>query len=197
MNASRIHAVIAAGLDNPQLLARWRREPELLRDCGVDPREFDLEALWKFAGLTAKVRHNGLRAELPLTFRLMNVAELEIEVFASYASFHASEGGQRYANNVESRTQYLLAFLERWLDFERREHALVWDMIRYELALTRLSKLAVDIPSPVDESPAQPVARAASVPSLRGEVILSDNKSNIELYEYNRNLYGVKLRYDF
>ena len=33
--------------------------------------------------------------------------------------------------------------------------------------------------------------------SLRGEVVLSDNKSNIALYEYNRNLYGVKLRYDF
>jgi len=33
--------------------------------------------------------------------------------------------------------------------------------------------------------------------SLRGEFIVTENKSNIELYEYNRNLYGVKLRYDF
>jgi hypothetical protein len=33
--------------------------------------------------------------------------------------------------------------------------------------------------------------------SLRGELLLSDNKSNIELYEYKRNLLGVKLRYDF
>jgi len=33
--------------------------------------------------------------------------------------------------------------------------------------------------------------------SLRGEVVVTDNKSNLQLYEYNRNLYGVKLRYDF
>lgn len=33
--------------------------------------------------------------------------------------------------------------------------------------------------------------------SLRGEIILTENKSNLQLYEYSRNLYGVKLRYDF
>jgi hypothetical protein len=33
--------------------------------------------------------------------------------------------------------------------------------------------------------------------SLRGEVVVTDNKSNLQLYEYSRNLYGVKLRYDF
>jgi hypothetical protein len=33
--------------------------------------------------------------------------------------------------------------------------------------------------------------------SVRGEVILSDNKSNLQLYEYDRNVYAVKLRYDF
>ncbi|HET9267840.1 MAG TPA: outer membrane beta-barrel protein [Vicinamibacterales bacterium] len=33
--------------------------------------------------------------------------------------------------------------------------------------------------------------------SLRGELMLSDNQSNIELYEYKRNIVGVKLRYDF
>jgi hypothetical protein len=33
--------------------------------------------------------------------------------------------------------------------------------------------------------------------SLRGEVIMTDNKSNLELYEYKRNVYAVKLRYDF
>lgn len=33
--------------------------------------------------------------------------------------------------------------------------------------------------------------------SLRGELLVSDNQSNIELYEYKRNILGVKLRYDF
>ena len=33
--------------------------------------------------------------------------------------------------------------------------------------------------------------------SVRGELLVSDNKSNIELYEYKRNILAVKLRYDF
>jgi hypothetical protein len=174
MKAGRVHAVLAAGVENPRLLARWRREPELLRGCGVEPNELDLGALWKFAGLTAKVRHNGLRADLPLTFRLMSVAGLEIEVFASYASALASEG-RRYAATTAERAQDLLAFLERWLDFERREHALLWDLFRYELALARLRGL----PAPTDSTPADPptsqsLPRASSVARVRGHVVLHE-----------------------
>lgn len=171
MRARSVHAVLAAALDDPQLVARWRREPDMLRRCGVDPDELDLDALWKFAGLTAKVRHNGLRAHLPLTFRLLNVAGLEIEVFASYASFRAAEGG-RYAATTEARAHDLSAFLEGWLDFDRREHALLWDLLRHEMALARLSKLAVTAAaSPAGKAPAP---RAASVPRVGGHVILHE-----------------------
>jgi hypothetical protein len=174
MNGSRVHAVIAAGLDNPQLLARWLQQPELLRDCGVDPDKFDLAALWKFAGLTAKVRHNGLRADLPLTFRLLNVAGLEIEVFASYASYVASEGG-RFAENTEGREQGLLTFLEHWLDLRNRDHVLLWDVIRHELALTRLSRMppAQNV-IPNDQSPLRRIPGAESVPRVRGPALLHE-----------------------
>jgi hypothetical protein len=174
MRARQVHAVIAAGLENPQLLERWQREPGLLRNCGVNPDNLDLDALWKFAGLTAKVRHNGLRTNLPLTFRLLNVAGLEIEVFASYASFCASEG-KRYAATPEARAQDLLTFLEQWLDFERYDHVLLWDVIRYELALTQLSRLATVVPAlPVAEPPVQPAPRASSVPRVCGHAILHE-----------------------
>jgi hypothetical protein len=33
--------------------------------------------------------------------------------------------------------------------------------------------------------------------SVRGEIVLTDNKSNIQLYEYRRDLYAIKVRYDF
>lgn len=174
MNAGQVHAVIAAGLENPQLLARWRQEPELLRSCGVDPDKFDLNALWKFAGLSGKVRHNGLRADLPLTFRLLDVAGLEIEVFASYASYRASEDG-RFADSIEERTHELLAFLENWLDLDRRDHALLWDLIRYELALARLSRLVPAVTViPASQSPPQRVLRAGSVPRVCGHVVLHE-----------------------
>ena len=110
MNASQVHAIIAAGLENPALLERWRRQPDLLRNRGVDPQALDLDALWKFAGLSIKIRHNGLRGELPSTFRLLNIAGLEIEVFASYASFQAGQGN-RYSATADGRSQDLLLFL--------------------------------------------------------------------------------------
>jgi hypothetical protein len=174
MTASQVHAVIAAGLADPQLLARWQREPGLLRSHGVDPADLDLCSLWKVAGLALKVRHNGLRADLPLTFRLLNIAGLEIEVFASYASHHAAKGG-RYADTAEARAAELLTFLEQWLDLSRREHSLFWDLIRHEQALTRLSRLTVTAREPAASEPRQrAMPRATSVPRVCGEVVLHE-----------------------
>jgi hypothetical protein len=171
MSANRVHAVMAAGIDDPRLLAQWRREPALLRAYGVDPEDLDLNALWKFAGLTAKVRHNGLREDLPLTFRLLNVAGLEIEVFSSYASYIASQGGH-YADSVEARAEALLSFLEQWLDFKQHAHALLWDLMRHETALSRLSRSAAAAQAfPAAESGP---ARASSKPRIRGEIILQE-----------------------
>jgi hypothetical protein len=178
MIANRVHAVIAAGLENPQLLKHWQREPELLRRHGVDPDALDLTLLWKFVGLTTKIRHNGLRADFPLTFRLLNVAGLEVEVFASYASFRASEGGP-YANTTEARAQDLLAFLEHWLDFDKREHLLLWDLMRFELALTRLSKMATAARGlQTARSLAQPIQRVTNVPQVCGDIILHEMQSD-------------------
>ncbi|HEU4390017.1 MAG TPA: hypothetical protein VFV34_19605 [Blastocatellia bacterium] len=170
MTARQVHAVIAAGLENPSLLADWRQKPDQLRGYGIEPDDLDLNALWKFAGLAAKVRHNGLRADLPLTFRLMNVAGLEIEMFASYASFRAAEP---YADTAQARAGDLLKFLERWLDGDRLEHALLWDLIRYELALAQLSRSTVtDCRSSRRQSTPKP--RPASVPRVRGEIVLHE-----------------------
>src|SRR5215510_13320775 len=137
MIASRVHAIMAAGLENPELIARWKREPELLRTYGVDPAAFDLDAIWKFAGLSAKVRHNGLRFDLPLTFRFLSLNGMEIEVFGAYAT-HKARAGTRYAPTIEGRIVELVDFLRGWLDFEKREHALLWDVIRHEAALAQL-----------------------------------------------------------
>ena len=127
MTARRVHAVIAAGVDNPSLLAACAGE--------IDPPTVD--ALRKFAGMTIKVRHNGLRDALPQTFRLLNVTGLEIEVFSAYAESRAAVG---LAPTTEERTRDLLVFLERWLDPGRREHAMLWDLVRHEHAITRLQQ---------------------------------------------------------
>lgn len=137
MTARQVHSVIAAGLDDPTLVARWEGDPERLRREGIDPASIDLDALRKFAGLTIKVRHNGLRDELPRTFRLLNVAGIEIEVFSAYAEVRQGE----LAATTEARTRDLLAFLDGWLDRSRREHVMLWDLIRHEHAVGQMTKV--------------------------------------------------------
>lgn len=182
MSAGQVHAVIAAGLQDPALIARWRQEPELLRHCGVDPAVVDLDALWKFAGLTTKVRHNGLRGNLPLTFRLLNVAGLEIEIFASYASFRAAER-KSYANTSEARSQDLLMFLEHWLDFDNPAHVLLWDLMRHEMTLAQLRKICQNIEETADHSPAQARLRASTLLRVNGELALHQMRSDPRVIE--------------
>jgi hypothetical protein len=164
MIASRVHAIMAAGLENPALLARWQQEPDLLRSYGVDPADFDLDAIWKFAGLSAKVKHNGLRAELPLTFRFLNVNGLEIELFGAYAS-HKAQAGTRYATTTAGRIVELVDFLRDWLDADKREHSLLWDLIRHETALAQLRRLT-------------PTPKRSRVPHIVGEIILHEMNSD-------------------
>src|SRR6185436_17110068 len=83
-----------------------------------------------------------------------------------------SAQGGRYADTSEKRAQELLAFLEHWLDFDKREHALLWDLIRYELALLTLS---MTVPSTRIQSDNQlRDVRATSVPSACGEIVLHE-----------------------
>jgi hypothetical protein len=173
MNARNVHAVIAAGVHHPTLLAKWQTDSGLLRSKGIAPETIDLPALRKFAGLTLKVRHNGLRPDLPLTFRLMSLAELGIEVFSAYAT-HSDATGHRYGKTSAERTRDLIAFLEGWLDLTQRNHSLLWDMIRHEQALALLRRSTNEVAAVVPESQrtSQSTLRSATVPRVHGQVIL-------------------------
>jgi hypothetical protein len=103
---------------------------------------------------------------------------MEIEVFGAYTAFHS---GKSLGPTTEARCDDLLRFLEKWLDCDQREHALLWDLIRHELALAKLRKL---------ETTAKPSSRAASkmkslssVPHVRGELVLHEMRSDPRLVE--------------
>jgi hypothetical protein len=178
MKPRLVHAFMAAGVENPSLLQLWQGEPDLLRSYGVDPDGLDFEAMRKFAGFTAKVRHNGLRGSLPLTFRFLNVTGLEIELFSSYALFRASEGSA-FSETTEARTRDLVSFLEQWVDPDRREHAMLWDLGRYELALSQLSKQVRAVRSlPATKARSRSLPSAAGVPRVCGQIILHEMRSD-------------------
>lgn len=137
MNAARVHAVLVAGVDDPRRIAAWRADPDVLAQLGVAPDTLDLDTLHKFAGLAVKVRHNNLRAEFALSFRLMSALALEIDLFAAYAAQRAASGVP-YAAGAPQRAHDLVAFAQTWLDRTQSPHALVADVLRYEHALARL-----------------------------------------------------------
>ncbi|TMQ07946.1 MAG: hypothetical protein E6J90_41925 [Deltaproteobacteria bacterium] len=179
MTVRRVHAVLAAGIENPALIARWREEPDLLRDHGIDPSQVNLDALWKFAGLTVKVRHNALRHDMPGAFRLMSVAGLEIELFAAYASDCAARR-MKLAPTTEGRALDLLAFLEGWLDRERLAHALLWDLIRHERALGSLTRSTTASGSSPNLKAVEPPMRPSPsvVPRIQGAIVLHEMTSD-------------------
>lgn len=152
MNARRVHAVLAAAVQSPDLIPRWQAEPHLLAQLGIEPQSLDLQGLWKFAGLTVKVRHNGVRQILPLTFRLLSLAGLEIDLFAAYAA-HRATTGQRLAAATHERASELRDFLEEWLDRDRVVHALVWDIVRHEQTLNQLGLEAPTVHQPRGRAP--------------------------------------------
>jgi hypothetical protein len=168
---ARVHAVLAAGVEHPRLLEHWRETPNDLRALGIEPESLDLDALGKFAGLSVKVRHNPLRALLPLSFRLMSVAALEIAVFSAYAA-QRSRRGLGYAPTMPERARDLLEFIGEWHDPNDRIQSLLWDAMRYEHALAQLG------PWFVTGDARHIDARRSDAPALRGDSLLLELQSD-------------------
>lgn len=173
MNARQVHAVLAAGVENPALISGWRAEPDRLVRLGIDPQCLDLDALWKFSGLTIKVRHNGVRQQLPCTFRLMAAGGLELALFADYAAFR-SASEPRYATTTTQRTHDLVQFIASWIDPSVPLHALLGDIARHEHALVCLNTPSpANVPSEgAGESVRVGASRASAVAELRGRFAL-------------------------
>ena len=171
MNAALVHAVLAMGVHDPRRLAEWATDPQALRALGVDPASLDLQALRHFSGLSLKVRHNGLRDAYPHSFRLLDVAGLEIELFAAYALDHAVSGAPLALTN-EARAQALIDFIRSWHDPRLPTHALLWDLLRHEQALSQLAHADAVVPEPPFARQTRPTA--SGVPHLRGTVLLHE-----------------------
>jgi hypothetical protein len=171
MNARQVHALIAAGVNDPRLIDYWEKYPEILRDEGLVPERMDLRSLRYFVGLVVKVRHNGIRADLPLTFRLLSVVGSEIELFSAYAR-HCASIGHVFASTPQGRTRDLIAFLERWVDLSQKNGILLWDIARHEYALSCLNGLdAASLRLPDTFRCCETRPAAVSIPVVNGLII--------------------------
>ncbi|HEY5788212.1 MAG TPA: hypothetical protein VIT65_25940 [Microlunatus sp.] len=135
--AALVHSVIASGLADPTRLRSWAADTTTLANLGIDPTTMDLEALSKFAGLGEKVRHNRTRAMLPMTFRLLHLLGLDIDLFRAYALSARNPGrGSAPLDRVDA----LAGFVEDWAG-DDTDRTLVRDMVRHEHALTHLQMM--------------------------------------------------------
>lgn len=172
MKARAVHAVLAAGVRRPHLIDEWAADPETLRRHGLAPESVDAGALRRFAGLTAKVRHNGARNLLPLSFRFLAAAGLELELFADYAS-ECSRAGREFAGGAAERCDELMAYIEQWLDVSERDQALFWDLLRHEYAAVAPRR---DTGGAEDAEGGK--ARPEAVARVRGELQLHEMRSD-------------------
>jgi ribosomal protein L12E/L44/L45/RPP1/RPP2 len=141
-SARHVHAVLAAAVDDPSLLLRLQRQSG---KAGAKDAALDFDRVRLFAGLAVKVRQNDVRLSLPLTFKLLDLLKISIELFASYAKQAAA---LRKANKKSraDKIQSIGEFLDAWLDRENPDQALVHDIRRHECALTDLRDRAAAMP---------------------------------------------------
>jgi hypothetical protein len=173
---------MAAGLAQPALIERWLDNPEDLRialaaevsDTQVVDVELFLTRLRQLAGLITKVRHNPVRAALPLTFRALDASGLESDLFAAYAArFTASvRDGER---TRATRQAAFVEFALEWLDAANPLHSLVRDVICHELTVATL--LGKDDETRVSPPGVTAELAPATTPELRGDQVIVEMSS--------------------
>jgi hypothetical protein len=172
VSGRQVHSIVAAGLADPRLLARWAADAGALAKLGIVPEEFDVGALRKFAGLTTIVRHNGLRQDLPRTFQLLSEARIEIDLFADYA-VHLADAERRLAPGAAARAAEFAEFIGHWIDPGRPAHLLIHDVVRHEVAILLLGADAV-APSAQRGPPCTAAVCADTIAAVRGVILLRD-----------------------
>ena len=152
MNARQIHAVLAAGVDNPALISAWRSEPARLpprhRTWQPGPRRIvevrgldDQGSSQRRAPAAPRhiPAHGGRRAGDRSVRRLCRVPRVI---------------RQSYAAATTERTHDVVQFIAHWIDPSVDIHALRGDIVRHEQALVLLNDTEADVVSGAGGAPA-------------------------------------------
>jgi len=175
-NARHVHSLLARALVDPVLLERWRHNPSALNKMGSLSRTLDINRVWRFSGLATKVRHNDVRIVAPLTFKLLDLAGISIELFATYAS-RADVLRKEGKKSASEKLSSVSCFLSDWLDRDNPVHCLIWDLIRHESAILELQTVAPSQP-PNSDDPVFMEVSLQSMPTRGGTLIHHEMSCN-------------------
>lgn len=162
LSARVAHSAMATCVADPERLAREAAMPPAQRTRAL--RELDLDSLADFMGLTEKVRHNQVRGDLQMTFRLLRITGLEIRLFRDYAPSSL----RRRAHGLTSPAQRLdglVEFTQTWAGADP-QRCLVRDVLRYEHTVAAFRR---DTSIEDDRGPA--ALRPDSVPVPHGRIV--------------------------
>jgi hypothetical protein len=148
-DAGYCHGVIARIVEQP-----WRSPVDGCAGLGLD-----VNRLRGVVGQITKVRHNPVRARLPITFRTLAATGCELEFFADYAPEFTSR--RRDGIDQDERVASFAAALRDWLD--ANDHGgPIGDVLDHELTL-----LSVAAEPPVAAPQRGTRVRLDSVPRCR------------------------------
>lgn len=172
-SAALTHSVLAAALADADRLAAWRADPGRLGEYGIEPSAMDLDGLADFAGLAERVRHTQCRRPLQMTFRLLWVAKLEVELFRDYTpvSLRRRRAG---LNTTADRIAGLAEFVAEWAEGDPTR-GLVRETLDHEHILARLRNAEVPVPPP-GASASRPDEPAVPLPN--GRLIVRTSSCN-------------------
>jgi hypothetical protein len=172
-----VHSVVATALTRPGVLNDREGDLAGRLQAGSKAIGLDLASVNDFAGLAEKVRHNQIRYELELTFRLLRLFELEIALFRDYLPTSLARR-QRGLTKPADRVIGLAEFAPEWAgDDEHR--CVVRDVLIHECILAAfrgdIERLGGDMGNAPDSEDGCGHAIAAtpnSVPAFRGSVVV-------------------------
>jgi len=166
-SAALVHSLMAAALSDPQRLQDWAARPELVERYGVDASTLDVSTLADFAGMAEKIRHNQCREHLPLTFRLIRLTGVEVELFRTYAP-RSSQRRRQGLTSVSDRLAGLAEFVDEWADEGEPLRTLVRDVLWHEYLISVLRA-----PESASDAGTRPTADAdGALPVPAGQIVV-------------------------
>ncbi len=150
-----IQSVLALAITNIEylnLLEANKDETKLMHSASSKAKApNDLNAIRKFSAFISKVKHNFLWNDFPITYKLMHIYALEIEIFADYLPlYHQSK--EKPLLDTLSKVNHFIQFLTPYLQKKKgKKYAVLFYALIHEDAIRQL-KQAVNIILPIPKT---------------------------------------------
>jgi hypothetical protein len=150
-----IQSILARAITNIEylsLLETNKDETKLMHPVSSKAKApNDLNAIRKFAAFISKVKHNFLWNDFPITYKLMHVYALEIEIFSDYLPLH-HQSKEKPLLDTLSKVNHFIQFLKPYLQNKKgKKYAVLFYALIHEDTIRQL-KQTVNTRIPISQT---------------------------------------------